>query len=234
MKDRANKKLESIQRSIAQADTWEKKGEIGWVRNCLSSAVMNYLSLAVTDYEDLPGAAGWLRQHNVDALLRRELNVMMSLATEVDSGQRPSSMIAGTYSYLVYAHMAWALDNWELAQSFISIGARSDVLELTTKFWREYTRAVIALVHSEGYEMNKGLKLKGQEKYWVVYLCLIEAVTTDGDTEKTITEINRLFVDRNQDKRIKDDNYQVEGSGLYPVRWDFRRDSLLNFINQRN
>lgn len=222
-------KMKAIRMSLDTADQWERKGEPGWVDKCLSAALMNYLSIAVEQHSDLKNARAWLVQQEVVALLQRHRTNVEILASEVDAGRLPSSVIAGTFHLLTLGHLAWSLEALTLGEWFIALSQRRDVLELSTKFWREYARGIGCLVRREAYKAAD-LKLRGQEKYWMAYLRLVETATQRSTLSNALADIDKAFAARNGDKRIKDDNYETEGSGLHPIRWDYRRDSLMEYI----
>jgi hypothetical protein len=76
------------------------------------------------------------------------------------------------------------------------------------------------------------MRLRGQEIYWIEYLNLIEAASHGRNVEDALDQVEQGFIKRNSDKRITDDNYETDGSGTHPVRWDYRRDSLMAYICQ--
>jgi len=225
-------KMNAIAVSLEAAEDWERKGEPGWVCNCLSSALMNYLSLAVEEHSSGQTATEWLESQRVGSLLQRIRNSTQSLADGVETAGLPGSALGGNYHYLVYAHLAWALRHYDEGEWFVAFSQRHDVLEISTPFWREYARAMAALVRREAYAIAE-LRLRGQERYWAAYLHFIEAASRGAGVSDALAEIDRAFAARNADRRIKDDHYEVEGSGLHPVRWDFRRDSLLAYVQHR-
>ena len=87
-----------------------------------------------------------------------------------------------------------------------------------------------ALLRGQEFHARE-LKLGGLEKHWIAYVHLIEAACNGDSLDPPLAEIDTLFARRNKDKRIID-WYQIEGSGVQPVKWDFRRHSLLNYINR--
>ncbi len=222
-------KMQVIQMSLKNAHDWEQKGEPVWVDSCLSMALMNLLSIAVEEYADHSSAAKWLLSNNVHSILRRSHENVTRIIDAVKAGRLPCSTIGGNYPYLVYAHLSWALQDYPIGESFVTIAERKDIAEISTPFWCEYARGMGSLIRGQPYEFRK-LKLRGQEQYWVSYLHLIETATNGRNVDELINAVNQAFVRRNLDKKIKDDNYETEGSGGHPVKWDYRRDSLLAYI----
>ncbi|HUE74760.1 MAG TPA: hypothetical protein VMP01_28080 [Pirellulaceae bacterium] len=58
-------------------------------------------------------------------------------------------------------------------------------------------------------------------------------MTNRRDISPLIVEAESLFKERNQDKRIHDDGFEIDGSGWKPVKWDFRLASLLRVHSAR-
>jgi hypothetical protein len=225
--------IDSVQTSLRIADDWQKKGQPAWVSKCLSSALLGYLKIAVTEYGDPSSGVAWLASQNVVGVLQKQFDTLRALEAEVTAGRLPISVVAGNYHPLVYAHLAWCLEKFDLGCSFVAFAERKEVGELGTTFWREYARGMGALVKREPYHPSQ-LRLKGQEKYWMTYLHLIEAARSGLKVDDVVAELGKQFAARNKDKNIKDDVYQIEGSGNRPVKWDFRRQGLLSYLKNAN
>jgi hypothetical protein len=225
-------KTDVIRMSLENAENWELKGQPEWVNRCLASALMNYLSVAVEDKTTIEDAVPWLREVGADDLLRRFYRNVMGLVGEIDAHRHPASLLGGNYSYLVYAHLAWALEDFQLGESFVAISMRTDISDISTPFWNEYAKAMSSLVHGLPYKAPD-LQLRGQEEYWYAYIYLIEVVIQRQDLEESILRVRQTFAKRNTDRKIKDDNFETEGSGRHPSKWDYRLDSLLTYIGRR-
>lgn len=231
-----SQKLEIIKRSLESARTWESKGtdswrNVAWSNKCITSALMNLLSIAVEEFSNQSDAASWLLENGTVPLLRRTHEQIKRLIAEVDAGRVPPSTYGGNYPYLVQAQLAWALGEISFGEHFIAIAERENGSEISTPFWSEYAKGMGSLVRKQEYRVPK-MKPRGQEEYWVTYLYLIEAVLNGGSREEALQRIDDAFIARNSDKRIKDDGYEIEGSGTHPVKWDYRRDSLVTYITQ--
>ena len=193
---------------------------------------MNYLSIAVEDYGDADLARAWLLREGVPALLSRHLDATTRLTADVDAKKLPGSTLGGNYDHLVLSHLAWLLTARGQGESYVNIAIRPDVLEISTPFWSEYARGVGSLVHGQEYRMTE-LQPRGQETYWMAYLRLLQAAVSGSRLDDALAEVHKSFTMRNTDKSIKDDSYEIEGSGRHPVKWDFRRSGLLNYIQGR-
>ena len=225
-------KLQAIRNSLRTVEGWKKKGETGWVSRCLSSALLNYFSIAVTDYDNGTLACAWLRRENIHRLLSDYHDAIVMLCSDVDARRIPDASLGGNYTYLVVAHFAWALGETRLGEYYVEVANRGDVLNVSTSFGREYARALTALVMKQRYHQAE-CSPRGQEKYWITYLQLIEAATGTYDIAHSLKELDAQFRSRNADATILDDAYEVEGSSIHPVRWDFRRFGLINYITWR-
>jgi hypothetical protein len=223
--------LDSIAKGIAKADDWEKKGEFTWVQVCMDGALMGYLQHAVRK----PGRAealAWLSEHGFEALLNRSSRNLKRLCDEVDAGRQPSSVIGGNYRLLVRGDLGWLLGEYELGSWYLAVARRPDVLEISSPFWREYSRAVEALAQGVPYT-PENLKLRRRhENCWSHYLSLIAAASRQEPLGAALRAVDDSFLDRNEHGNIEDDSYGIEGCAGDPVCWDFRRDALLECIRR--
>ncbi|HEY3899492.1 MAG TPA: hypothetical protein VGM54_12800 [Chthoniobacter sp.] len=217
--------IQSVEASIKIADNWQQKGEPTWVSKCVSSALMGYLQIALTEHAIPASGIAWLASRGVAALLERHLDTLQTLAADVQAGKRPGSVIAGNYPPLVFAHFAWCLDQRELGDAFVTFARNPHVNDLNTRFWQEYARGLVAVVSGVPYHPAE-TGLRGEEKYWAAYLPLFEAVSNSQDPQTAVAEIERLFPIRNSDRKITD-AHQIEGSAHGPVKWNFRLTGLL-------
>lgn len=226
------KRQEFIEVYRQGAENWRSKGNLIRETKSLSSLLMNYLAMAVVECGNSDEAKAWWSKHEAFPVLERYAEAMHSLVGKVDAGEVPGSTIAGNYPHLVFTHLAWALGKFPLGEMLAGIASRSDVLELSTPFWQEYAQAIDALVTGHPYTAGD-LAVEGQEEYWKSYLHIIEHATNNRDIATAIADSDEAFTRRNSDTTIKDDAHEIEGSGGHPVRWDFRRDGLLSFIQTK-
>lgn len=230
-------KLQFIQSALQIAESWEAKGSDrwenrAWATRSLSSALMKLLSIAVTQFSTQTSAVTWLAENDARAVLQRTLEHLQFLIAEYDAGRLPASAYGGNYPHLVFAHISWAIEEFSLGESFVTISKRQENLELSTPFWREYGIAMGTLVERLPYTFPE-LPLRGQERYWSTYLHLIEANYIGRAPTEAFCGIDEAFRKRNSDNRISDDRYEIEGSGRHAAKWDYRRDSLVTYIAYR-
>jgi hypothetical protein len=225
-------KMQFFEVNLSSARTFEQRGQRALAQSSLSGALMNLLSVAVENNEDHEGAVKWLVDHGAASLLRQCHQSLISIITEVEAGRLPPSSFGGNAPHLVFAHLSWALDDFSVGESFVSIAERMDNRDLSTPFWCEYARGMGALVRGDRYDVGQFKKLRDLEVYWISYLDLIQAATHGSSLDDAIAKINEGFVERNSNKKIKDDVHETEGSARHPVKWDYRRDSLLSYIRR--
>jgi hypothetical protein len=188
--------------------------------------------MSVTEQRDEASGRESLQKFGVPELLRQHLEALNSTVAEVDEQRVPSSVIAGNYQYLVFAHVAWILGEIENGEKFVALATRPDVCKLGTLFWAEYGAAMQACVFQESYQVPS-LRTRGQETYWVGYMRFIEAALAGTSMTSHIQELAQLFANRNKDSTIRDDAYEIEGSASLPARWDFRRLGLTSYLEHR-
>ncbi|MEO4049374.1 hypothetical protein AAFN46_20125 [Pseudomonas sp. CAU 1711] len=221
-----SKKIQSAVSSIEIAKNWEAKNQPAWVVRCLSSALMNYLSVAVCEVGQKEEACAWLRQNEVDKLLAKYSNSVRLVVSDVERGKLPASALGGAYSHLVFAHLSWLLNAPETGRFFASVGSLAEIVKISTPFWADYAKCFQALVSGKKLAVTLG-ELKGQEKYWASYVALMSAAMSGDGLQRAIQVVDNSFAERNSDSSIADDSYEIEGSGQCPARWDFRKESLL-------
>lgn len=228
-------KLQSAQSSVELAKGWEQKGQPVWVLRCLTSALMNYLSIAVEATSEPAIARDWLEGQGVPVLLKSYCQSMGNALGQVDKKKVPASVVGGAYSHIVFAHMCSLLGMVEEEGFLAAVAVRPDVADISTPFWQGYAKTFHALVSHEGLaDANewRGQEFRGQEKYWQGYFLLMTAAITKGDVSAALRTVDELFPARNRDASISDDNYEIEGSGAHPVKLDFRKAALLASMHQ--
>jgi hypothetical protein len=225
-------KAKSVEGALAAAEIWGKRGEPTWACRNYESAVVGYLSMAVSLYPDRHSGTNFLAKEGVPQLVTKVLGLYEEILSNIRAGKIPASVIGGNYGSSVLCHISWLLALWEEARAFVSISYTPEIRALGTPFWREYAGALQRLLDREEYTPPSGLRLRGLEVHWFAYLELISAITKGLDYTAVIAEARERFRKRNSDKRIRDDHFEIEGSGRAPVRWDFRLESILQAGSQ--
>lgn len=225
----SDKRREYIEIYLQGAEHWRNKEDLLEEALSLSSALMNYLAIAVLEPDGFDGGNLVELKNDFLTVMSRYDEAVHKLIAGVNAGEYSASSVSGAYVHLVLVHAAWALGKYDLGTRFARIAKYAVSFKRGTPFWREYTAAINQLIDGQPYA-TPDLNLRGQEKYWQHYLHLIGAATQGRDMSKVIADIDQAFGKRNADKRIKDDNYELEGSAIHPVQWDFRKTGLLAYI----
>jgi len=195
--------------------------------SCLSSAATSLLGVSVTRFDNSQSGIDYLRSHDVGAIIRRMAHLNGNLYQSLLQNEGPPA--AAVDNQLTPVHIGWLVHEWDAANTLLAICADSRVTKFfpITTFWSEYYRAIQCLVSRQAY--NPVLpKLRGYEKCWMPYLNLIADLTSDRDPTNSREEIAEVFARRNCDKRLVDWE-MIDGDGRYPVQWDFRVTSILEY-----
>jgi hypothetical protein len=220
-----SKQLKSAQKYAETARDWEAKNDANWATRNYGSAVLNYLSYAVTECDAAERGTFLLREYGVGDLLASYTSCAERLAAQVAEGALPLSVLGGNYVRLAFCHVQMLLGG--TPDRLLRIAAQAD--EASPPFWQAYRQCFAQLVNHEEV-LVPALQLKGAEKYWAPYLDLMSVLSRHGDVDPLRERVIQVFEARNADKSFRDDAYRIEGSPSHPVKWDFRLDGLLAFI----
>jgi hypothetical protein len=130
------------------------------------------------------------------------------------------------YVLIHLGHAAWWMGRLGEGDELTKFATLKEPLAKTTGFWREYARAMVALISAQPYRPEYP-KVKGAEKYWLPYLDVVAAVTGNGDLETALRAVDEVFVRRNRDRRITDIGMDFDRNGHSPQTIDFRRAALV-------
>ena len=195
-------------------------------------AILSTLCVAVSKYQDVREGSEFLVNRKIVEHIRTYVRLLDPVCQKIKSKElNPDE--ADVYSSLTICHISWLMHEFDLGTRIVNLVSVPDIH--VTPFWREYRHAVCLLLSKNVYnwsEMRMRGKLKGQERYWKYYLDWISDITNKRDYGETVTSIKEAFRKRNQDKRIKDDNFRVDGSPFWTVNWDYRFESIQVYANE--
>lgn len=215
----------TVRISLDAAARWEAQGNAHQALLLYGDALKGSVSLAVTEHDELRSVRDACTQADVRSLLRRFVELTDALLERVRAGETPGAALGGNWSYLVFGQAAWLLGDIESGDRLVRIAAVPE-LPLSTKFWREYGRAMLALVGGQPYT-PADLKLKGVEQHWAPYLALVADLSHQRDHSASLAAVRTAFAQRNRDKRLGHDSGWIDGTGVDPVRFDLRAASIL-------
>jgi hypothetical protein len=208
------------------ARSYRSKGARSQELTVLLSGSMALLSAAVAVERSPEDARAYLVINGLgDALSRAALLNRDFHSALLAEGRSPGAVTNG----ITPVHAAWLLKEWDTGGAFLEPCLSPEVASVfpLTRFWKEYHRAIGCLSALDPYEPAP-LKLTGYEKYWAVYLKLIQELTHRRQTGPVLEEATALFNRRNRDKRLHD-HAMLDGDGRSPVAWDFRRASIMTY-----
>lgn len=221
-----NKKMQAAASSIEIANNWEAKNQPAWVVRCLSSALMNYLSVAVCEMNRADEAQEWLRMNQVEKVLDRYAESFRKVVSSIERGTLPASVLGGAYGHGVMAHLSTLLGAPEAAKLFALIGSNSETAKISPPFWAIYAECLHSLLSGEKKPASLN-KRNVQEKFWVSHLSLMNAAMIGGSLEQALRDVEASFAMRNREMPAADDPYEIEGSAQRPALWDFRKEAIL-------
>ena len=82
--------IDSIQKSIQTADDWHRRRQPAWVSKCLSSALMGYLQLAVSQHVDAVSGVAWLNDQSFLVVMQRHYDTLQVLGDRSSANEKSS------------------------------------------------------------------------------------------------------------------------------------------------
>lgn len=207
------------------AARWESKGDPNWAARTYVQATIASLRVAVKSSTQASGIA-YLEAGETEKYLQKAVHYYDLLEQEIKAGRLPSSVVGGSYHLTVLAHVGVLVGREDICDRVLAFSRLDFVIAQGPAFWNEYCHAFSSMRARRPYQppARVGKRLE----YWHPYLELIAALSTEGDATDSIERVSESFRRRNADRRFKDDQYGVEGSGSEPASWDFRLASLAN------
>lgn len=195
------------------------------------AVLLHLLSEAVSSCSNMQEGCARLEQQRVGHRL-----MMLSKRPQEDTRgggiAPPVADCAIAYELVVYSHVATLLGRQGLARTLLR-GARGEAKTCRQALWQEYARGLEAVMAGRPFRSPDVGASCGLEQYWLVYLDLMEDLTTGRPIEESVGAVDRSFINRNADLHISQDWFGIEGSARAPVKWDFRRDAILLAYQQQ-
>ncbi|MEL6869593.1 MAG: hypothetical protein AAFO81_07315 [Pseudomonadota bacterium] len=210
---------------------WRAQGNLTREGGNLCALLFNYLAIAVRLSDESERPTDWLAGCGIAPVLTRALDLTETMHCRGDEQRPAGKPFASTYDLLVFAHMAWAINDWALGERAVQVARHPAITRRTSPFWLEYSRAVTALINGKSYRA-KSLQTQGMETYWNDYLTLYAALAQNKPLDEPLMRVAAQFAKRNADKRLRRDARAIEGTGNDPVNWDFRQDTLLAYARR--
>ncbi len=219
--------LESARFCAELAEKAASEGDIAKSPNLFVRAAMDFLKIAVSEFEGLDQARGFLAQEKVPALIAEGAKGYEKFLSEIRSGRALRKDMTGEYVFIAASHLALllGLDGPARTYSRLAVAPETIVGKLPY-FWNGYAESYAALLDGKPVRVPGFKKLRGEEKYWIHYIELMALLSQGDPPGEKVEELRALFLKRQSDKRINDWE-GLEGDGKRPVKWDFRLEALL-------
>jgi hypothetical protein len=207
------------------ASNWRSQNNSGRELCCLYNALRQSLSVAVSDYDTPQAGIDYLKTEFKPSIFDRTFELIREL--HINNSARTENICAqGLTELVMTVHAAWLLSLFSEAREIASVCVdekqmrfyQSDVL------WRDYARGISAVAHA-GQFTPQEKKYKGYDCHWATYLQLMADICAGINISPAIALVDQSFSQRNRDKRLLGDG--LDGDGMFPVKWDFRKHSLL-------
>ena len=188
------------------------------------------LSAAMLARRDRDGVVAFLRDNGYVDRAHEQVRQAEVVRDLLRRKELPSGGGVPYYEYSI-AVALWLLGERRLGEAEIDIALFFESVSGSTKFWREYGRAMMHLIAGTRYE-RADLKLTGLERCWAAYLELVAALTGGRDASVAVAAARVSFNKRNSDKRLAPLS-DYEGRADQPVTVDFRLDGILQYASTR-
>jgi hypothetical protein len=210
-------------RFLGAADDWRDKGNAGWELVCLYQAVQQTLSVAVSAFDSASSGIAYLVDRRA-AVFDRTFRLARYVHA-IDHAPRDAPP-AGIGSLILCVHSAWLLSADSDARDLAAVCGDVDRLRRFQVFglWRDFARGIAAVAARAPFA-PADRTYKGYDRHWAIYLRLMADICAGNDLGPVCALVDRSFAERNRDKRLVCD--APDGNGVFPVKWDFRKHSLL-------
>ena len=215
--------------SLDAASNWRSKNDFEGELFCLYHALKESLCVAVSDYDTPQLGIEYLQTEVKPKIFDRTFELIRELHIE-RAAKRDKFRSPGLNHLVLTVHSAWLLHLYAEARELASVCDdeeqvgfyQSDVL------WRDYARGIAAIAFA-GQFTPKQKKYSGYDRHWATYLQLMADICAVNDLSSAVLIVDKSFSQRNRDKRLINDG--LDGDGTFPVKWDFRKHSLLLAAN---
>ena len=203
---------------------WRAESNLAAENRSLTGVIAAALRIAVTNHDEPTSGIAALNDLDCREHLERILECNSRIWDALRSNGRPSAAVSHN---ITAAHVATLVGEHDLARDLIQPALDATVINHfpLTPFWRGYATALDGFFTQSTFTFPN-IKLKGYEKHWMPYISLMVAITSESDPTDAIAAIDDSFDTRNKDKRLTDWE-MIDGDGNVPVRWDFRKATLL-------
>jgi len=216
---------EWVAETLDAARRWKSQNNRGQELFCLYHALQNSLCVAVSDYETPELGIEYLKSEFKPKVFNRTLELIRQLQSDGDIRSENIGS-PGIFKLVLTVHSAWLLDLYAEAKEIASICDDKEQMRFYQRggLWSDYAQGITAVAFRRQFT-PKQKKYKGYDRHYAVYLQLMADICIGNELSSAITAVDQSFSQRNRDKRLI--NEGLDGDGTFPVKWDFRKHSLL-------
>jgi len=204
----------------------EVEGDLRRAHMAYETAIRDFMHLSFTECRNAEEVRYWLSGHPLELAVSR----FVALTEEVlrsPQAEWARYFQSGNYLLVAFSHFFAALGQHDRARFFAQTAV--EPVLFGTPFWVEYARTLWAMMQGRSYAPVFG-KLKRVERFWSCYVGLMQAAMRQDSIDTAIAEVDRQFAIRNSDMNLHEDAYMIDGTGEFPVKFDFRKAGLLAAI----
>lgn len=209
--------------AISIAKKHQDEGRKAFALATLSGSLLSAVSHAVCNSPTADSGLAFLQDLGIGKALHEFTELNFWAMRGLEAG-RVESAVVNEPTLLC---LAWFCADSESSMMMLEV-LRSPKVQShfpLTGFWREFAAGLVCLADRQPYDIPS-FKAKGYERYLMPYLSLIADLSNGRDTHAILEKVDLAFQTRNQDGRLTDWR-AIDGDGKRPVRWDFRRETLL-------
>ena len=214
-----------LAQALNLARNHKQEGRSGFALVTLSGSLSSAISHVVCTAPTADAGLAMFRDIGTTDALREFASLNQWALTELTAG-RVNSTVVNEPTLLC---LAWFCSESESAVTLLD-AIRSPKVQShfpLVGFWLEFATGLVRLSERQAYEVPP-INPKGYQRYLIPYLHLIADLSQSRDTKEALAEVDQAFQTRNGDKRLTD-WCSIDGDGKRPVRWDFRRETLLRY-----
>ena len=220
-------RLEAAYDLIEIASRKEKEGDLRRAHMAYEKILVHFMHLSFVECDDVEGVESWLSCHPLELVTDRFVTITEEVLSkpQLEWGR---FFQGGNYLLVAFSHFFELLGQHSRARFFAQTAAQPVLY--STVFWGEYAQTLWALTQRQSYTPILG-NLKPVEQYWASYVRLMQAAVRSEDFDIAVKEVDRQFELRNRDIKLHEDAYMLDGTGEFPVKFDFRKAGVLAAIS---
>lgn len=216
-------RLEGAYKTVEIAQRKEVEGDFRRAHMAYETAIRDFMHLSFLECSNRDELKRWLSNHPLELAADR----FCAITTDICQMPKPEwnrYFQSGNYLLVAFSHFFAALEQHQRAYFFAQTAAEPTLFQ--TPFWAEYAKTLWAMIGGRSYAPVFG-KLKRIERFWSCYVDLMQAAMRRVGVDDALAEVDRQFTIRNSDMSLREDPYMIDGTGEFPLSFDFRKAGLM-------